>query len=173
MTRQISDQLKALSARLDEENLTEEQAVSFLLSALEEAGYEVEADSTDDLMEAVSDLIESDEFDDLEEGLGKKIAKGFKMVFGKLVKVGKGIKKQYKARKTDRKLHKAFIKASDRALGKEQGDKDYEKFASAEKKLIAHRKKNKINVQKGPRFQKGNMDDYAKTKAFKAYRKSR
>ena len=141
MNREVNGLLEGVIEKLDEAVLVE--AHQDLIDLMEDVGYELDAETLGEALEAVSAFMESEEFYALSEEEQSKIKKGFKMVFGKLRKLGdtaKALGGELKT-KRGRQLAGAFIKsglakqmASDalsKAFSKSKLGKGFEKVGGA------------------------------------------
>jgi hypothetical protein len=86
MNAQTNELLEGVLLQLDEEVLDE--SYQSLHDLMESVGYEIDADTLEEALGAVSAFMESAEFAALSEKEQSKVKKGFKMVFGKLLKMG-------------------------------------------------------------------------------------
>lgn len=94
------------------QELVEADALSSLQSLMEEVGYTLEVESLDEALEAAAEFLESAEFQALSEEEKSKIKAGFKMVFGKLRKLGQNVKavaKELATNKNSRQMVKDYV----------------------------------------------------------------
>lgn len=99
MNAKLNEMLDTVVTRLDEDALIEQtllEANQELHALMESVGYELEADSLEEAFFAVADFMESEEFAALSEEEQSKVKQGFKMVFGKLRKLGAAAKQMGK-----------------------------------------------------------------------------
>jgi hypothetical protein len=177
MNAQTNELLEGLVLQLDEDVLVEQtltEAHQSLHAIMEDVGYELDADTLEEAFFAVAEFMESEEFDTLSEEEQKKVKDGFKMVFGKLRKIGKevfskkGMKQlgnMVRSGEAGDMARRALRKGADKALG------------AIDKKLGGRIEKGAQWLDKktggaiGRAYQKSKAKDAANQKKIRAYYK--
>jgi hypothetical protein len=171
---QINESLEAIVTRLDEAILVE--AHNDLIDLMESVGYELEAETVEEALEAVAAFIESEEFEELSEADQNKVKEGFKMVFGKLRRLGKEIGGAAKSGELSQAAREAYRSAKGK-VGKAFGktgvgkavNKAAEKFSGtkAGAALGKHLAKKQMQRHAGDEKRKAGIKDYWKKNAGK------
>lgn len=171
MYGQINESLEAIVTRLDEAILVE--AHNDLIDLMESVGYELEAETVEEALEAVAAFIESEEFEELSEADQNKVKEGFKMVFGKLRRLGKEIGGAAKSGELSQAAREAYRSAKGKA-GKAFGKTSVGKavnnaLGKAGDKLAGTKVGKAISKQIGKQQQKRYDDDQKRKAGIKDY----
>lgn len=108
---------------LNEEALVEQilaEAHDDLVDLMESVGFTLETETAEEALEAVSEFMESAEFLSLSEKEQQKVKAGWKMVFGKLQKLGKDVVGAAKSGELSQAARETYRSAKGK-LGKAMG----------------------------------------------------